>query len=349
MKCMKVGRGYTRNSRDHHPRGHGLLREDSDDLVKFEHLDCSNIGEVKMVKFLLVPLPLALGICVYFTGVPKLYEILGGSVVVFLLAAYLPFLTLHNGRISKLVWAATLNLVGLVIANYFISSLAEVQLKYNLFVKIYISGLFFMYWILSYVYPVFYFLPLDEKKGVAAKQIRGARKIVKFSVLSLFATLAYSFVVALFASGLGGYSDAEVIEILLGALVVGSVTVNVGMFGVSSEVLSQFAKSDLPVFEVNVVRHKQWIWIVLALLTLLAVDLERYRGNWMALGLTLILIVQTAGFLWKFFPLLRAKATLSTSPVVTIEMPAIKKPAAVLTGVCLFAIYVIIVYLVGIK
>ena len=98
-----------------------------------------------MVKLLLVPLPLTLGICVYVTGVPRLFEILGGSVVVFLLAAYLPFLTLYNGRISKLVWATTLNLVGLVLANYFISSLAEVQLKYNLFVKLYISGLFFMY------------------------------------------------------------------------------------------------------------------------------------------------------------------------------------------------------------
>jgi len=325
------------------------LREDRDDFVKFEHLDFSNIGEANMVRLLLVPLPLTLGICVYVTGVPRLYEILGGSLVVFLLAAYLPFLSLHNGRISKLVWGTTLNLVGLVLANYFISSLAVVQLKYNLFVKIYISGLFFMYWILSYLYPIFYFLPLDEKEGVATEQIRGARKIVKFCVLSLFASLAYSFVVALFASDLGGYSDGEVIEILLGALVIGSVTVNVGMFGVSSEALSQFAKSNLPVLEVNSARHKRRIWIVLALLTLLAVGLERYRGNWVALGLTLILILQTARFLWKFFPLLRAKAPLSTSPVVTIEMPAIKKPAAVLTGVCLFVIYVIIVYLVGIK
>lgn len=302
-----------------------------------------------MVKFLVALLPVTVGICVCVIGVPRLCEILGGSVMVFLLAAYLPFLTLHDGRISKLVWATTLNLVGLVLANYFISSLAEVQLKYNLFVKIYISGLFFMYWILSYLYPVFYFLPLSEKEDMAAERIRGARKIVTFCVISLFVTLAYSFIIVLFASDLGGYSDGEVIEILLGALVIGSVIVNVGMFGVSSQVLSQLAKSDLPVLEVNLVRHKRRIWVVLILLTLLAVGLERYRGNWVALGLTLILILQTGIFLLKFLPLLRAKATLQTSPAVAVEMPSINKSTAVLTGVCLFVMYAVIVYVLRIK
>jgi len=295
-----------------------------------------------MIKFLLVPLPIIVFICFLVIGVPKLYEILGGSVMVFLLAAYLPFLTLHDGRISKLVWATTLNLVGLVLVNYFISSLAEIQLGYHLLVKVNIGGLFLMYWILLYLYPVFYFLPLDEKKGVAPERNRGARKIVSFCVIYLFVTLAYSFVVALFSSDLGGYSDGQVIEILLGALVIGSVSVNVGMSGVSTEVLSQIAKSDLPVLEVNVAKLKRRAWIVLILFTLLAVYLELYRSNWVALGLTLILLLQTGWFLWKFLPLLRAKATLS--PAVTVETPLINKSAAVLTGLCLFVAYVFIIY-----
>lgn len=170
----------------------------------------------------------------------------------------------------------------------------------------------------------------------------GGRKVVKFCVISLFATLAYSLPIAMFASDLGGYSDGEIIEILLGALVIGSVTSNVGMFRVSTKVLSQIAKSDLPVVEVNVAKLKRRVWIVLILFTLLAVYLELYRGNWVALGLTLILLLQTGGFLWKFLPLLRVKATLS--PAMTVEMPLINKSATGLTELCLFVVYVLVIY-----
>lgn len=129
-----------------------------------------------MTKLLLVPLPVMVFICFSVIGVPKLYKILGGSVMVFLLAAYLPFLSLHDGRVSKLVWATTLNMLGLVLANYFISSLSEVQLEYHFLVKVNIGGLFFMYWILSYIYPIFYFIPLEEKKGVSAERVRGGQE-----------------------------------------------------------------------------------------------------------------------------------------------------------------------------
>jgi hypothetical protein len=204
-----------------------------------------------------------------------------------------------------------------------------------------------MYWSVLYVYPVFYFLPVEEKKGVAAEQIQGAKQILIFCVMSLFVALAFSFVLVLFASDLGGYSDGQIIEILLGALIIGSVTANIGVSGVSTEVLSQLAKPDIPVFEVSgarLARLKRRTWIVLIFLTLLTISMERYRGNWVALGLTLILIVQTAWFLKKFLPLFWAKPTVREAPAVTLETPKISNLSAVLTGVILFIVFIAIIY-----
>lgn len=282
-----------------------------------------------------------------YSGMPQLFEILGGISWFYFAVAFLVCMTLGNKLPQKLLWSIVLTMIGFILVNCCYSYFMFNNRDLTILVRSYLMFTPISIILIGIGATMQYFLPFDGMQTIKKKEdVLTLRHYYVFVMSALLIPTMLAIPIVDLLKGLDNINSISYL-IILGLFAIGCLVIVLQTRKVSLETLNYFSK-PIPRFDVDAKKVKKWLTSSIVVFVLFSLGMELiYRKQWFIWSETIISFIIYVFILFKFGAILFIPIQSNIDHQININtyLPSIKNKQTIFVIVLLWVLLFIVTFI----